>query len=214
MQRMQELWQQEQNVAHQYRYPPQPPLPPHDFTQVSALTIDGARRAMAAAVAEADRHSWLVTIAVVDHSGSPLLLERRGAAPATVDLALGKARTAAMSGRDSAVFEHSVNGDPSGGQPSRRPRLALLSAPSLVLMEGALPILVGGVCVGAVGVSGVRSEQDAQVARVGVAALSGSATALSAASYTAASLATARQPSSVDVPGLPMLPFIASPGTL
>lgn len=156
-----------------------------------ALTVEGARRAMGGAIAEADRHGWPVTIVIVDHSGTPLLLERRGAAPITVDLALGKARTAAHSGRESAVFEHSVNGDPMGGHPSRRPRIALLSAPMLI-MEGALPILVGGSCIGAVGCAGVRSDQDAQVARAGVQALAGAVSAASAASIVGAvSAATA-----------------------
>ena len=172
-------------------------LPAASFTQATALTVDGARRAMTAAIHEAKRNRWNVTIVVVDHSGLPLLLERlNGAAPVTVDIAMGKARTAALSGRDSGVFEHSVNGGAIAGSGWRRPRLALLSVPQLTLMEGALPITVNGICVGAVGVSGVRGDQDTQVARVGVAALSGEVTAASAASHAVAALAASGQQAS------------------
>lgn len=119
---------------------------------------------MAAARAEAAHHGWAVTIVVADASGVPLLVQRDGAAPMTVDIAMGKARTACMSGRETSVFEASVNGKDAS------PRLALLSTP-LTLMEGAVPILIDDVVAGAVGVSGVRSDQDAQVAKAGVAAL-------------------------------------------
>ena len=121
--------------------------------------------AMAAAAREAARNGWKVTIAVTDSSGVPLMLQRMGAAPMTVDIATGKARTAAMSGKETTVFETTAN-----GSEEKRPRLALLSAP-LLLMEGGVPIIVDGVVIGAIGVSGVRSDQDAQVAKAGVAAL-------------------------------------------
>ena len=128
------------------------------FAQVSALTFSGAEIAMAAARAEAARNGWAVTIVVADASGVPLLVQRDGAAPMTVEIAMGKARTAAISGKETGIFESIVNGREAS------PRLALLSSP-LTLMEGAVPIIVEGAVAGAVGVSGVRSDQDAQVAR-------------------------------------------------
>lgn len=134
------------------------------FVTVSALTTTGAEKAMAAAKAEAEKNGWKVTIVIADASGTPLLLSRDGASPMTVDIAMGKARTAAISGKESGVFESIVNGG------EARPRLALLSAP-LLLMEGAVPILVDGVVAGSIGVSGVRSDQDAAVAKAGAAAL-------------------------------------------
>ena len=88
----------------------------------------------------------------------------------------GKAKTAVASGRESGVFERAVDGGGSGegghGRP-RAPRLALLSAPQLVCMEGAVPVIVDGMCVGAVSVAGVSPEHDAQVAKAGVNVLSG-----------------------------------------
>ena len=129
------------------------------FRPSVVLTLPGARRAMAAAASEADANKWAVTIAVTDAGGVPLLVERHGAAPMTVDIACGKARTAALSGKETSVFEKSANGG------ELKPRMALLSAP-LLLMEGGVPIVVDGVCVGAIGVSGVRSDQDAQIAKM------------------------------------------------
>ena len=135
------------------------------FKPSVVLTASGAKTAMAAAVNEADKNGWAVTIAVSDAGGTPLLLERRGAAPMTVEIAMGKARTAAISGKETTAFEKVANGDE-----ATRPRLALLSS-ALLLMEGGVPIIVDGVVVGAIGVSGVRSDQDAQVAKAGVTAL-------------------------------------------
>ena len=106
---------------------------------------------MAAARAEAARNGWAVTIVVADASGVPLLVQRDGAAPMTVEIAMGKARTAAISGKETGIFESIVNGREAS------PRLALLSSP-LTLMEGAVPIIVEGAVAGAVGVSGVRSD--------------------------------------------------------
>lgn len=143
------------------------------FMTLSALTVEGARRAMDGALAEAERHNYKVTVVIADHTGTPLLLERRGATPMSVELAIGKARTAVSSGRDTSTFERAVDGEQSTsghGRP-RAPRLALLTAPQLVCMEGAVPIIVDGICVGAVSVAGIRPDQDTVVARAGVAAL-------------------------------------------
>lgn len=127
------------------------------------LSHDDARRMAAAAEAEARAHQWPVTIAVVDDGGHLLWLQRLdGAAPVSAHIAPAKARTAALGRRESKGYEEVINGG----------RTAFLSAPALEgMLEGGVPVIVGGHCVGAVGVSGVKSSEDAQVARAGIAAL-------------------------------------------
>lgn len=117
----------------------------------------------AAAEAEAARQGWKVSIAIVDDGGHVLHLFRLdGAAPMTADMACAKARAAALGRRETKVFEDMIN----------QGRTAFLSAPLQVgLLEGGVPVLVDGHCVGAVGVSGVKSSEDAQIARVGCAAV-------------------------------------------
>ncbi|CAI8851835.1 heme-binding protein [Pseudomonas serbica] len=111
---------------------------------------------------EAQANQWPVTIAVVDDGGHPLALERLdGAPPISAYIATEKARTAALGRRESKGYEEMVNGG----------RTAFLSAPLLTSLEGGVPILVDGQVVGAVGVSGVKAEQDAQVAKAGVQCL-------------------------------------------
>ena len=129
----------------------------------SSLTLDDARAIAAAAEAEALRHQWAVTLAVVDHGGHLLWLQRLdGASPISAEIAPAKARTAALGRRETKVYEDMIN----------QGRTAFLSAPSLQgMLEGGVPILVDGQCVGAVGVSGVKSSEDAQIARAGIAAL-------------------------------------------
>jgi uncharacterized protein GlcG (DUF336 family) len=104
-----------------------------------------------------------VSIAVVDDGGHLLWLQRLdGAAPISAQIAPAKARTAAVGRRESRVYEEMIN----------QGRVSFLSAPSLEgLLEGGVPIVVDGHCVGAVGVSGVKSSEDAQTARAGIAAL-------------------------------------------
>lgn len=127
------------------------------------LTLDDVRRIAAAAEAEALKNNWAVTIAIVDDGGHPLWLQRLdGAAAISAQIAPAKARTAAVGRRESRVYEEMIN----------QGRTSFLSAPSLeAMMEGGVPVLVEGHCVGAVGVSGVKSNEDAQVARAGIAAL-------------------------------------------
>jgi uncharacterized protein GlcG (DUF336 family) len=127
------------------------------------LSLEDARRIAAAAEAEARQHGWAVAIAVVDDGGHLIWLQRLdGAAPIAAQIAPAKARTAALGRRESRVYEEMING----------PRAAFLSAPGLDgMLEGGVPILVDGHCVGAVGVSGVKSSEDAQIARAGIAAL-------------------------------------------
>ncbi|NUU36139.1 heme-binding protein [Pseudomonas sp. C2B4] len=117
---------------------------------------------LAAARSEAQTHQWPVTIVVVDDGGHPLALERLdGAAPITAYIATEKARTAALGRRESKGYEEMVNGG----------RTAFLSAPLLTSLEGGVPIIVDGQVIGAVGVSGVKAEQDAQVAKAGAQCL-------------------------------------------
>ena len=120
-------------------------------------------KAIAAAEAEALKHQWAVTIAIVDDGGHLLHLNRLdGAAPVSSHIAPAKARTAALGQRESKVYEDIVNGG----------RTAFLSAPTIDgLLEGGVPIMQNGACLGAVGVSGVKSPEDAQVARAGIAVL-------------------------------------------
>ena len=127
------------------------------------LTADDARRIATAAEAEALANAWAVTIAVVDDGGHLLWLQRlEGAAPISAQIAPAKAHTAALGRRESKVYEDMIN---SG-------RVSFLSAPALQgMLEGGVPIIVDGQCLGAVGVSGVKSAQDAQIARAGIAAL-------------------------------------------
>ena len=117
----------------------------------------------AAAEAEALKNKWAVTIAIVDDGGHLLHLQRLdGAAPVSAHIAPAKANTAAMGRRESKVYEDVINGG----------RTAFLSAPYLRgMLEGGVPIIKDGQCIGAIGVSGVKSTEDGQVARAGIAAI-------------------------------------------
>ena len=129
----------------------------------SVLTLADVRAIAQAAEAEALAHQWAVTIAIVDDGGHLLWLQRLdGAAPISAHIAPAKARTAALGRRESKVYEDVIN----------QGRYSFLSAPELEgMLEGGVPVLVDGQCVGAVGVSGVKSSEDAQIARAGIAAL-------------------------------------------
>ena len=127
------------------------------------LTSEDVKRMTAAAEAEALKNAWAVTIAIVDDGGHLLALQRLdGAAPISAHIAPAKARTAALGRRESRIYEEMIN----------QGRVSFLSAPELVgMLEGGVPVMVDGQCVGAVGVSGVKSTEDAQIARAGIAAL-------------------------------------------
>jgi glc operon protein GlcG len=127
------------------------------------LGLTDVKRIASAAEAEAERHGWPVTIAIVDDGGHLLWLQRLdGAAPVSAHIAPAKAHTAALGRRETKGYEDMIN----------QGRTAFLSAPNIHgLLEGGVPILVQGVCVGAVGVSGVKPMEDAQVAKAGVAAV-------------------------------------------
>ncbi len=128
----------------------------------SVLGTDEATRIMAAAVAEATRNKWAVTVAIVDDGGHLLQLTRLdGAAPVSAYIAPEKARAASMGRRETKVYEDMIN----------QGRNAFLSAPLQGMLEGGVPITLGGQVIGAVGVSGVKSSEDAQIAKAGIAAL-------------------------------------------
>jgi glc operon protein GlcG len=127
------------------------------------LSLADVKTVAAAAEAEAQANGWNVTIAIVDDGGHLLWLQRLdGAAPLSAHIAPAKARTSALGRRDSAFYEQVINGG----------RTAFLSAPALEgMLEGGVPIMAEGHCLGAVGVSGVKSTEDAQIAKAGIAAL-------------------------------------------
>jgi glc operon protein GlcG len=127
----------------------------------SVLELADIKAVAAAAEAEALKNSWAVSIAIVDDGGHLLWLQRLdGAPPVSVRIAPAKANTAALGRRESRVYEEMINGG----------RVSFLSAPDLKgLLEGGVPIYKDDQCLGAVGVSGVKSAQDAQIARAGIA---------------------------------------------
>lgn len=127
------------------------------------LSLADVKSIAIAAEAEALANAWAVTIAIVDDGGHLLWLQRLdGAAPVSAHIAPAKARTAALGRRESRDYEEMVNNG----------RTSFLSAPAIDgLLEGGVPILAQGHCIGAVGVSGVKSNQDAQIAKSGIAAL-------------------------------------------
>ena len=128
----------------------------------AVLSQTEVSQVLAAARTEAQNNQWAVTIVIVDDGGHPLALERLdGCAPIGAYIATEKARTSALGRRESNGYEEMVNGG----------RHAFLSAPLLTSLEGGVPIIVDGQVIGAVGVSGVKAEQDAQVAKAGAQCL-------------------------------------------
>jgi len=129
----------------------------------SFLELADIKTIAVAAEAEAIKHAWAVTIAIVDDGGHLLWLQRLdGAAPVSAHIAPAKAHTAALGRRESKIYEDVINAG----------RYSFLSAPDLKgLLEGGVPIIKDGQVIGAVGVSGVKSNEDAQIAKAGIAAL-------------------------------------------
>jgi glc operon protein GlcG len=127
------------------------------------LELADLKTIAAAAEAEALRNQWAVTVAIVDDGGHLLWLQRLdGAPPISAHIAPAKAHTAALGRRESKVYEDVINGG----------RYSFLSAPDIKgMLEGGVPILKDGQVIGAVGVSGVKSSEDVQIARAGIAAL-------------------------------------------
>jgi uncharacterized protein GlcG (DUF336 family) len=115
-----------------------------------------------AAEAEALKNAWAVSIAIVDDGGHLLMLQRLdGAPPISAQIAPAKAQTAALGRRESKGYEDVINNG----------RTSFLSAPLKGMLEGGVPVMKDGQCIGAVGVSGVKSNEDVQIARAGIAAL-------------------------------------------
>ena len=127
------------------------------------LSLDDVKSIAAAAEAEAVNNKWAVSIAICDDGGHLLWLQRLdGCAPASAIIAPAKARTAALGRRPSKAYEEMINNG----------RTSFLSVPLLEgMLEGGEPIVIDGHTIGAVGVSGVKSAEDAQIARAGIAAL-------------------------------------------
>jgi glc operon protein GlcG len=129
------------------------------------LTLEAATRVAAAAEAEATRHNWSVVIAVMDGGGHLVHLRRMdGAQLGSVAVAQEKAKTAVLFRRPTKAFADRVAAG----------NTALLRLPGVIPIEGGIPLMVGRQVVGAVGVSGVTSEQDGQIAQAGVKAFSAS----------------------------------------
>ena len=129
----------------------------------SVLTFDDVKKIAAAAEAEAIKNNWAVAIAIADAGGHLMWFQRLdGVAPISATIAPAKARSAALGCRESKVYEDIVNNG----------RFSFLSVPGeFAFLEGGVPIMIDGYCIGAVGVSGVKSAEDAQIAKVGIAAL-------------------------------------------
>jgi glc operon protein GlcG len=126
------------------------------------LTLEDCKRISAAAEAEAKKNNWNVCVATVDDGGHLLHLFRMdGATPANSRIAMEKGRTAAETRRSTAMWEDRVK---SG-------RMVMLKMPGVTPVQGGLPIVIDGECIGAVGVSGVQSHEDEQIAKAGIAAL-------------------------------------------
>ncbi|OIR19820.1 hypothetical protein GALL_07040 [mine drainage metagenome] len=131
--------------------------------QKNCLTLADAKIIASGCESEALERGWAVAIAIVDDGGHPMWLQRLDDAPLTsTDIAIGKARTAALGRRTSKAYEDMVSNG----------RVAVMSMPGdLTFLEGGEPVMIDGEVVGAVGVSGVKSAEDAQVARAGIGVL-------------------------------------------
>jgi glc operon protein GlcG len=126
-----------------------------------ALTSTDVKKIIAACEAEAAKNKWAVAISVLDDSGILLGFARMDGAPRiSGEVSIGKARTSAMTGRPSKFFEDRV-----------KERPACVGFPAGILIQGAVPLMHQNECVGAIGVSGVQSHEDEQVAQAGVGAL-------------------------------------------
>jgi len=125
------------------------------------LTLADCEKIAAASMAEAQRNKWIVAIAILDAGGHLLhFLRMDGASPASAGIAVEKGRTAAVSRRPSGAWQERIKSRPE-----------MLKMPGILPVQGGVPILVDGTCVGGVGVSGVQSHEDEQIAQAGIDAL-------------------------------------------
>ena len=128
------------------------------------ITLDAAKQAMAGAEAEAEKNKWPVVIVVLDSGGNMVMLHRRDDSQlSAIATAEGKARTALYFKRPTKLLDEVITGGGAG--------LRYLALKDFVPLEGGIPIVIDGKIVGAIGVSGVLSAQDTQIARAGVDAL-------------------------------------------
>jgi glc operon protein GlcG len=125
------------------------------------LALADCEKIAAAALAEARRNKWSVAIAILDDGGHLLHFARMdGATPASAGIAVDKGRTAAISRRSSGIWQERI-----------KTRPEMLKMPGILPVQGGLPIMIDGTCVGAIGVSGVQSHEDEQIAQAGIDAL-------------------------------------------
>jgi glc operon protein GlcG len=125
------------------------------------LTLDDCKKMIAACEADARRNKWEVVIAILDDGGHLLMLERMdGATPANAEIAVQKGRSAAISRRSTKIWEDRIKDG----------RLSMLKMPVLPV-QGGIPIMYQGECAGGIGVSGVQSHEDEQIAQAGADAL-------------------------------------------
>ncbi|MFM9879204.1 MAG: GlcG/HbpS family heme-binding protein [Burkholderiaceae bacterium] len=128
------------------------------------ITLEAASKVAAAATAEARKNNWPVVISIVDSAGQLVLLHRLDNTQyASLDIATGKAKTSVNFRRPTKALEDAIAGGGAG--------LRLLRVDGLTPLEGGIPIIVDGKIVGGIGVSGVTSQQDAQIAKAGIDAL-------------------------------------------
>jgi uncharacterized protein GlcG (DUF336 family) len=128
------------------------------------IGIEAARKVMAGAEAEAAKNNWAVVIAIIDSGGHTVMIHRLDNVQlSSIELSQGKAKTALMFKRPSKVLDDAISSGGAG--------LRFLALKDIIPLEGGLPIVIDGKIVGAIGVSGVLSAQDAQIARAGIDAL-------------------------------------------
>lgn len=133
-----------------------PPPAPYGLS----ISIEQAKKAMVAAEAEARKNNWQVVISIVDTGGHLVMLQRLEAQNASVDIAIGKARTAVNFRRPTKALEDSLAANGSA--------LRILAVPGVMPLQGGLPIVVDGKIIGGIGVSGVLATQDEVVAKAGL----------------------------------------------
>ncbi len=127
------------------------------------LTLDDCRKMAAACEAEARKNNWEVVIAILDDGGHLLLLHRMdGATPANAEIAVQKGRSAAVSRRSTKIWEDRI----------KEGRVSMLKMPVLPV-QGGIPVMYQGACVGGIGISGVASHEDEQIAQAGADTLAG-----------------------------------------
>lgn len=127
----------------------------------NVITLDDAKKMLAVAEEEARNNDWKVVICILDDGGHLVALHRMdGTRPGNPDIAIGKARAAAMTLRPSEVWERRV----------LEGRTSMLSMP-LLTVEGGIPIFIDGDCIGAIGISGVKSHEDTQIAMAAIRAV-------------------------------------------